>query len=192
MSEQAHGGEPPFDPVSVARALETMRQLPLQLAEQRIGEVGGKCEEVLRGLIAAVKDARPAWELELKDSWWDSQLDAITRRLAKEGSSLPDELAIQLGSQIVADVHDALLATIERASAGVVSRCASILETEFAEVVAYRASLPARKAHEQLEEQEERIDELEARATAASASSGVASLIALAALILAAVAWLGR
>ena len=192
MSDQAPSDDPPFDPESVARALETMRQLPLKLAEQRIGIVGGKCEEVLRGLIAAVKDARPAWDLELKDSWWDSQLDAITHTLAKEKSSLLDELGTQLGSQLVAGVHDALLATIERASAGVVSRCASILEAEFAEVVAYRASLPARKAHEQLEEQDERIAELEARASAASASSGVASFIAIAALILATFAWCGR
>jgi polyhydroxyalkanoate synthesis regulator phasin len=180
----------PFDAASTARALEVMRKLPLDMAEGRIAAVGAKCEELLRGQIAAIHDASPAWKVKLKASWWDDQLAAIRHTLDAVAVGLPDELAAQVGPELVRDVRKQLAARTDECVERVLTQCESVLEIELPDAARYRAESPVREQRELLEELEERVAALESQAPNVRSSS--ASLIATLALVVAAFAWCSR
>ena len=177
------------DPARAAQLLAQMRELPANAAETRINAVGRKCEEILRGQIAAIRDQSPAWSVDLMADWWDDQVVAISATLGDVKATLPDELRKQFGDSLIADVSDAVQVRIAGRIAAVRNRCESILATELPDAAAHRAQRPVQEAREATEE---RLTELETAVSSAAASARRAWLVAVVAITLALIAWYSR
>ena len=189
MNEGPQGQGAGLDPARAAQLREQMRELPLNAAEARINAVGRKCEESLRGQVAAIREQSPSWSVDLKADWWDDQVAAISATLAEVKATLPDELRKAFGDSRVADVHDAVQVRIDERIVTARDRCEAILATELPEAAAYRAERPAQEEHEAMED---RLTEPGAPISSATSGARRAWLVAVIAITLALIAWCSR
>ena len=83
--------------------------------ENRVLEVGSKIEEILRGLIGAVKQESPPWPVTWKADWFDGPLVAIRSKLEELKPKVPAELQSDFGSRLISDLRPPLTRKINAA-----------------------------------------------------------------------------
>ena len=136
------------------RAMATLANAMIETGDARVFAVAKKCVEILRGLIAALKEQRPAWSLEWQADWIDSQLEAIASTMRDVISDIPGELASQFGPDFVDDHREVVDQRMQEFARTTIETCTEIIEAEMPEAMTYR-----REHHDISDEIDEVSDE---------------------------------